>query len=233
MDIDAGSLDAEFAAIDTDGGGKILFDEFSKWAILKALDLPEDDDFDDGGETAKHDAVGYVEERDGFAKSKIITREPQPRLAYTVMGAEVPVQTMPRADRPPEARGPFSIHSTSRAKSSHIFRPRGPGALPIVGGLPFRKIMPGSKFIPHTQVPNGGLHAGLPFALSQLLLEKAKEDYEAQQAMLEDKTLTFDDRSYGAIDLASPVKSKNKNIDNAIEDKSGGGSKSSAKVAPA
>ena len=55
----------------------------------------------------------------------------------------------------------------------------------------------------------------------------------AQQAMLEDKTLTFEDRSYGAIDLASPVKSKNKNIDNAIEDKSGGGSKSSAKVAPA
>ena len=55
--------------------GKILFDEFSKWAILKALDLEEDDNFDDAGETAKHDAVGYIEER-GVKSPKIVTREP-------------------------------------------------------------------------------------------------------------------------------------------------------------
>ena len=230
--VEVGDPDAEFAAIDIDGGGKILFDEFAKWGILKALDLPEDDDFDDGGETAKHDAVGYVEERDGFGKSKIVTREPQPRMSYTVIGAQVPVQTMPRADRPPEARGPFSQYSKSMAKSSHIFQSPGPGRLPIVGGLPFRKIMPGSKFLPHTEVPKGGTTSGLPFALSQLLLEKAKEDREAQQAMLEDKKLTFEDRSYGAIDLASPVRKKDGDK-KALEDKGAAGSKSSAKVAPA
>ena len=36
-------IEAEFAKIDVDGGGKILFDEFARWALEKALDLPEDD----------------------------------------------------------------------------------------------------------------------------------------------------------------------------------------------
>merc|ERR1711871_1927949 len=49
---------AEFDAIDADDGGKILFDEFAKWALLKALDLEEDDDFD-GAEAAEHKATGY------------------------------------------------------------------------------------------------------------------------------------------------------------------------------
>ena len=35
---------AEFEAIDTNGGGQILFDEFSEWAIRKGLDLEDDDE---------------------------------------------------------------------------------------------------------------------------------------------------------------------------------------------
>ena len=55
-------VEAEFASIDTNGGGFILFDEFSKWAISKALDLEEDDDFD-GKEVEGLEAIGYVEEK--------------------------------------------------------------------------------------------------------------------------------------------------------------------------
>mmetsp|Transcript_125903 Transcript_125903/g.187928 ORF Transcript_125903/g.187928 Transcript_125903/m.187928 type:complete len:177 (-) Transcript_125903:24-554(-) len=36
--------EAEFAIIDANGGGQILFDEFSHWAIQKGLDLEDDDD---------------------------------------------------------------------------------------------------------------------------------------------------------------------------------------------
>ena len=36
----------EFESIDENGGGYILFDEFSHWAINKALDLEDDDNFD-------------------------------------------------------------------------------------------------------------------------------------------------------------------------------------------
>ena len=34
---------------DADGHGKVLFDEFSNWAIKKGLDLDDDDDVDDSG----------------------------------------------------------------------------------------------------------------------------------------------------------------------------------------
>ena len=44
------------------GGGFVLFDEFCKWAISKALDLEEDDDFD-GAEVERFEAVGYAAER--------------------------------------------------------------------------------------------------------------------------------------------------------------------------
>jgi Ca2+-binding EF-hand superfamily protein len=37
-------IKAEFAKIDTNGGGTILFDEFCEWAIKKNLDLEDDDD---------------------------------------------------------------------------------------------------------------------------------------------------------------------------------------------
>uniref|UniRef100_A0A0G4HUU7 EF-hand domain-containing protein n=1 Tax=Chromera velia CCMP2878 TaxID=1169474 RepID=A0A0G4HUU7_9ALVE len=36
--------DAEFKKIDTSGGGMVLFDEFAAWAIMKGLDLEDDDD---------------------------------------------------------------------------------------------------------------------------------------------------------------------------------------------
>ena len=37
-------MEEEFANIDTNGGGYILFDEFVRWAITKNLDIEEDDD---------------------------------------------------------------------------------------------------------------------------------------------------------------------------------------------
>ena len=42
-------IEAEFAAIDGNDGGQILFDEFCKWSIKKNLDLEDDDDFEDEG----------------------------------------------------------------------------------------------------------------------------------------------------------------------------------------
>eukprot|EP00242_Pyramimonas_sp_CCMP2087_P015564 CAMPEP_0198201364 /NCGR_PEP_ID=MMETSP1445-20131203/4158_1 /TAXON_ID=36898 /ORGANISM="Pyramimonas sp., Strain CCMP2087" /LENGTH=177 /DNA_ID=CAMNT_0043871665 /DNA_START=97 /DNA_END=630 /DNA_ORIENTATION=- len=36
--------DAEFAKIDTNGGGMILFDEFADWALKMKLDLEDDDE---------------------------------------------------------------------------------------------------------------------------------------------------------------------------------------------
>merc|ERR1711991_202102 len=39
--------EAEFKAIDKNGGGIILFDEFADWALRKQLDLEDDDDFED------------------------------------------------------------------------------------------------------------------------------------------------------------------------------------------
>lgn len=33
-----------FRTIDTDGGGKILFDEFCQWAASKNIDIEDDDD---------------------------------------------------------------------------------------------------------------------------------------------------------------------------------------------
>ena len=35
---------AEFDAIDKNGGGQILFDEFVDWATSKNLDIEDDDD---------------------------------------------------------------------------------------------------------------------------------------------------------------------------------------------
>merc|ERR1711894_275707 len=37
-------METEFAKIDTNGGGQILFDEFCTWAIGKALDLDDDEE---------------------------------------------------------------------------------------------------------------------------------------------------------------------------------------------
>jgi hypothetical protein len=147
-------------------------------------------------------------------------------MCYTSMGAVVPVQRMPKAERGPAERGPFSPHSPSRAKSSHVFQSRGAGGLPLLGGLPFRKILSGSKFLPNHEIKPTGTPAGLPYALGQLLLEKSREDREAADAL--PKTLTFEERAYGAESLEAPKKAKGD--EKAIENKSG---KASAKVAPA
>ena len=39
-------VEATFQEIDTNGGGKILFKEFCRWATRKSLDLEDDDDYD-------------------------------------------------------------------------------------------------------------------------------------------------------------------------------------------
>ena len=39
-------MEGAFNEIDTNGGGKILFYEFCRWAIKKNLDLEDDDDYD-------------------------------------------------------------------------------------------------------------------------------------------------------------------------------------------
>jgi Ca2+-binding EF-hand superfamily protein len=41
------SPEANFAEVDANGGGVILFDEFCHWAIKKSLDLEDDEDFED------------------------------------------------------------------------------------------------------------------------------------------------------------------------------------------
>jgi Ca2+-binding EF-hand superfamily protein len=48
--------EAEFKAIDKNGGGIILFDEFADWALKKQLDLEDDDDFEDAALKAKASA---------------------------------------------------------------------------------------------------------------------------------------------------------------------------------
>ena len=42
-----GDPEATWAEIDKNGGGIVLFDEFSAWALEKRLDLVSDDGFDD------------------------------------------------------------------------------------------------------------------------------------------------------------------------------------------
>ena len=256
--------DGEFNSIDTDGGGKILFDEvrdtqpnstrlltstspphhhsaspqFAKWGILKALDLEEDDNFDDGGETAKHEAVGYIAERDAGKKGPLWTPEGQPTLCYPQLGALVPIQTMPRANRPPEARGPFSPYSMSRAKVSPVFQQKIHGAPPVLGGVPYRQLVPKGNFLRTSGIKDQA-RSGLPYALGQLLMEKAKEDKEAYESMLKDKTMTFEDRSYGVETLdvpKSPTKKEGAGgSPKKLENKAGGGAAggNTAKVAPA
>jgi len=93
-------------------------------------------------------------------------------------------------------------------------------------------------------VPKQGTPSGLPFALGQLLLEKSKEDYEAQLAV--PKSWTKEERAYGALDLANPPKDEKKALKDgsggdkkALENKAPGGGaaagpgRGSAKVAPA
>ena len=47
VEVWVGAIDdmgAEFDAIDKNGGGQILFDEFVDWATAKNLDIEDDDD---------------------------------------------------------------------------------------------------------------------------------------------------------------------------------------------
>ena len=134
-------VDTEFGKIDTNGGGFILFDEFSTWAISKALDLEEDDDAGapSMAELQGLETTGYVAAKGGFAKSRgLVQKEPLPRMCYTYMGIEVAVQTMAKAE---PARSP------NRRQRTTEFRPEARGGLPVVGGVPMRRLVPGSKFL--------------------------------------------------------------------------------------
>jgi hypothetical protein len=44
---------AQWKECDADGQGKVLFDEFSAWAIRKNLDLSDDDDDDNDTDEEK------------------------------------------------------------------------------------------------------------------------------------------------------------------------------------
>jgi Ca2+-binding EF-hand superfamily protein len=233
-------MDSEFAAIDTDGGGKLLFDEFAKWALDKALDLTEDDDFD-GGDAAKHGAVGYIAERQG-GKRAAVDDPNAPRLCYTSLGARVPVQTMAKAEK---SHSPFSPHSPSRAQFSPVFQTSVFSNLPVLGGVPARHLKAGAKVGRNLPIGKEGHVVGLPYALGQMLLQRSKEDREAYAAASKLERIT------GASSLeppkpAAPAASKQ------LEDKgdssgagasgapaaataagNGVGGKNSAKVAPA
>ena len=47
IDVAEENAEAEFAVIDDNGGGYVLFDEFIHWALERNLDLDDDDDFED------------------------------------------------------------------------------------------------------------------------------------------------------------------------------------------
>lgn len=164
-------MQEEFESIDENGGGYILFDEFSHWAIKKALDLEDDDNFD-GHEVADLDATGYWA-AGGGGKGKLFGREPQPKLCYSHVGAVVPLQTTAKF----EPKSPMRNPTVNRKKRSVEMPPEHNGGLPMLGGVPMRTVR-SSKFLPHHPIPPKGAPAGLPFALGQLILAKAQEDYQ-------------------------------------------------------
>merc|ERR1711879_322615 len=45
--VEVGDVEAEFKKIDADGGGRVLFDEFCQWALMKGLDYDQDMDEDE------------------------------------------------------------------------------------------------------------------------------------------------------------------------------------------
>ena len=186
---------AEFDAIDVDDGGQILFQEFAVWALEKALDLPDDDDFDDGGEAAKHEAVGYIAERNAKMApmgNGFVQREPAPKLCYTQVGAVVPIQMTAKVDV-------TSPQSMSRAPVQPVFQKKGYSNLPVLGGVPMRTIKPNTHLYPNTKISRHGMPAGLPYALGQLLLSKSREDKEAYTKA------TKKERIYGAASLELPA----------------------------
>lgn len=253
VEIKAEELDAEFAAIDADGGGQILFLEFAKWALVKALDLPEDDQAaGEGQEAADHDAVGYVaEHRMATSAQGIVTREPPPRLCYHYEGALIPAQTTARAE---PCRSPFSPHSPSRSKASPVFQSKLKKEIMMLGGIPMRTLKVGSKFLPNIPPSKVDPIAGLPYALGQMLLKSSAEDREAEALAKRSIKIEggwskrhgnmrgqeIDVRLYGAESLELPKPEAEGDAPKAIEGapaaaaaSSGKGSKKSASVAPA
>ena len=149
------------------------------------------------------------------------------------MGARVPIQTQSRA--PPAKYGP---NSPSRAKFSPVFATKIFNNLPVLGGVAQRTVMPNKQLMPNTPIAPQGTPAGLPYALGQMLLERAREDKEAYAKA------TKEERMYGASELrlAAPKKEEGaKQLEGPKADAEGGavaaaggaaGSKKSAKVAP-
>eukprot|EP00947_MAST-08B_sp_MAST-8B-sp1_P000300 g300.t1 len=60
---------AEFKAIDTNGGGQVLFDEFSAWALRRGLDLEADDE-DEDEEEDEAKAAPAVSSAEGAGEKK-------------------------------------------------------------------------------------------------------------------------------------------------------------------
>ena len=63
--IDCSNMEQLWKDCDSDGKGKILFDEFSNWAIRKNLDLDDDDDDDDNTDEEKKEQkkINKIKER--------------------------------------------------------------------------------------------------------------------------------------------------------------------------
>jgi len=73
---------AEFASIDANGGGQVLFDEFASWAIRRGMELVDDDDDPEEGEatlTVQHksaaDEVAAAARRSGTRAKKLKAAE--------------------------------------------------------------------------------------------------------------------------------------------------------------
>jgi len=163
-----------------------LFDEFSHWAIAKALDLEDDDNFEAGKDVADDmlHAEGYAAEK-GLGKGKLFGREPQPKLCYSHMGAVVPLQTTAKF----EPKSPKSNPTVNRMRRSVEMPPEHNKGLPMLGGVPHRQLR-GTKFLPHHPIPPKGAPAGLPFAFGQMLLEAAQKDYEERHGKIVVKSAT-------------------------------------------
>ena len=181
VELDPSKFEDEFKVIDVDGGGKILFDEFARWALEKALDLPEDDQAQgEGQEAAEHKSEGYIAERharDGTGGPVSLSgwgsqREPPPTLCYEDKKSLKVVQTMPRWEK--------AIGQST--KPSPVFRTPLPKEINMLGGVPMRTLKVGSKFLPNIPPSaDGDPIAGMPYALGQMLQKAAAEAKEAEQ----------------------------------------------------
>lgn len=78
--------EAAWKNCDTDGAGKILFDEFANWAIRQSLDLDDDDDVSEGEleeqNLERNMSKKYLEQYKKDQKAKEIEKKKKLRPVY-------------------------------------------------------------------------------------------------------------------------------------------------------